>query len=121
MEAALHALMLATLFGHEPDAVNRRERRLLSVPRTMPKDDAGRWFALIHVPMLSALPWTSHGIGGRTEAWARAGVAAFRVVHAGLHVRLAGHPRNEFHGPVSWGPIHGAAPLGAFHFLAVAT
>lgn len=121
MEAALYALMLAVLFSHEVDAVSRREWRLLYVLRAMPENDAKRWFTLIHVPLFSALLWTSYGTGERVGAWTRAGVAAFCVVHAGLHLRLAGHPRNEFRGPLSWGLIHGGALLGVLYLLAVAT
>ena len=121
MEAAFCAILLGFLFGHGVDAVSRREWRLPCVPRAMPENDAERRFPPIHVPPFSAVPWASLGTGERARAWARAGVAAFRIVHAGPHLRLAGHPRSEFRGPLSWRLIHGGAILGVLHLLAVAT
>ena len=121
MKAALHAILLGFLFGHELDAVSRREWRLPCVPRAMPENDAERWFTLIHMPLFSAVPWALLGTGERAGAWARAGVAAVRIVHAGPHLGLAGHPRSEFRGPLSPGLIHGGAILGVLSLLAVAT
>ena len=120
MAPALHALLLGALFSDEVDAVSRREWRLY-VLRAMPEDDARTWFTLIHMPLFSAVLGGSFGIRKRAGAWGRVGVAAFRILHAGLHLRLARHPRNEFRGPLSWGLIHGGAVLGAVSLLMVAT
>ena len=121
MEAALHAILLGLLFGHAADAVSHREWRPLCVPRAMPENDAERRFTPIQVPPFSAVPWALLGTGERAGAWARAGVAAVRIVHAGPHPRLAGHPRSEFRGPLSPGLIHGGAILGVLSLLAAAT
>jgi hypothetical protein len=45
------------------------------------------------------------------------GLDLFAIVHAGLHWRLSGHPKYEFHSAHSRLLIYGAAFLAAVHLL----
>ncbi|MBS7806085.1 DUF6713 family protein [Variovorax sp. PCZ-1] len=109
---ALTQLMLALLFAHELDAMTQSEWRLLYVLRSL-NDEQGRWwFVAIHVPLFWALIALTHHPQAGVQRVSRLAFAAFCIVHALLHWRLANDPLSTFNSPLSWSLILGAAVLG---------
>ena len=117
MHAALYYLGLACLFTHELDAVTHSEWRLLFVLRNMPDATASPLFVALHVPLFFAILWLSQHRKPRIRDGARMAVAAFLVVHAGLHSSLSSTPQYEFHGALSRGLILSAAVFGTAYLL----
>jgi hypothetical protein len=113
----LFTLMLATLFTHELDAMTQSEWRLLYVLRGLPDDTARFWFVAIHVPLFWALMALSGHRSMVVRQRVRSGIAAFCVVHAGLHIYLRNDPLNTFNSTLSWSLILVAAFLGALHLM----
>jgi hypothetical protein len=114
----LTQLMLATLFTHELDAMTQSEWRLLYVLRSLDDDQGRWWFVAIHVPLFWALITLTHHADALVQRTSRLGLAAFCIVHALLHWRLASDPLSTFTTPLSWGLILGAAFFG-LAYLAV--
>ncbi len=113
----LAQLMLAVLATHELDAVSQSEWRLLYVLRGL-SDEQGRWwFVLLHIPLFWGLIAATQNGNSLIRRISGICLAAFCVVHAGLHARLAGHPLATFDSPLSLGLIWGAAAIGVV-FLA---
>jgi hypothetical protein len=108
----LTQLMLATLFTHELDAMTQSEWRLLYVLRSMSDSDGRWWFVAIHVPLFWALIALTHHANAGVQRASRLGLAAFCIVHALLHWRLASDPLSTFTSPLSWSLIIGAAFFG---------
>jgi hypothetical protein len=106
---------LAFLLAHELDAVDRHEWRLLPVLRWLPDGIAGRLFVLLHVPLFAAVIALLTHPSPRTRRRSRLALAAFAVVHAGLHVRFDDHPDYEFDVRSSRLLVHGAAAAGLLH------
>ncbi len=94
-------LLFAMFVAHELDAVAQREWRLLYVLRAMPETLAQDVFVLIHVPLLVLLVWLGWHPRLAVREWSRLAMAAFMVVHAGLHWRLSESPLYTFHSPTS--------------------
>ena len=107
----LYLLLLAFLLAHEMDAVACREWRLLYVLRALPDPQARAAFIALHVPLIAGLGWTL-STTHPAAVGARLVIAAFAVVHAGLHYRLRHDPLYEFHAPLSIVLIVGAAACG---------
>lgn len=111
----LTQLMLALLFTHELDAMTQSEWRLLYVLRGL-SDEQGRWwFVAAHVPLFWALIAVTHHAHARVQGVSRVGLAAFCIVHALLHLRLASDPLSSFRSPLSWCLIGGACALGVVY------
>ena len=104
--------VLALLFAHELDAVERHEWRLLPGLRSLPDGVAGRLFVLLHVPLFVAVLALVTHPSGRTRRRFRLALDVFAVVHAGLHGRFSDHPEYEFDAPSSRLLIAGAAVAG---------
>ncbi len=117
LQNQLFALMLATLFTHELDAMTQSEWRLLYVLRSLPDDTARLWFVAIHVPLFWGLIALGQHRSVALRQWARAGIAAFCIVHAGLHIHLRNDPQNTFSSTLSWSLILGAAFIGTLYLL----
>ena len=109
--------VLALLFAHELDAVERHEWRLLPGLRSLPDGLAGRLFVLLHVPLFLALFRLATHPSPRVRRRFRLALDAFAVVHAGLHAWFTDHPEYEFDAPTSRALIHGAALAGLVHLL----
>jgi hypothetical protein len=109
--------VLALLFAHELDAVERHEWRLLPGLRSLPDGLAGRLFVLLHVPLFLALFRLATHPSPRVRRRFRFALDAFAVLHAVLHRRFRGHPDYEFDGPTSRALVHGAALAGLVHLL----
>ncbi|TAG26592.1 MAG: hypothetical protein EAZ37_08770 [Burkholderiales bacterium] len=114
-------LMLATLFTHELDAMTQSEWRLLYVLRSMSDSDGRWWFVAMHVPLFWALIALTHHADALVQRASRLGLAAFCIVHALLHWRLASDPLSTFASPLSWSLILAAALAGMAYLLLVAS
>jgi hypothetical protein len=113
-------LMLATLFTHELDAMTQSEWRLLYVLRSL-SDEQGRWwFVVIHIPLFWTLIALTHHANTHVQRASRIGFAAFCIIHALLHGRLASDPLSTFSSPLSWSLILVAAALGAAYLVMAA-
>jgi hypothetical protein len=107
----VYLLLLGFFLAHELDAVACREWRLLYVLRGLSEATARAAFIALHVPLVAVLAWTTSATHP-LAANARLAVAAFALVHAGLHYRLRRNPVHEFHTPLSIVLIAGAALCG---------
>jgi hypothetical protein len=116
----LNQLMLATLFTHELDAMTQSEWRLLYVLRSLSDEQGSWWFVAIHVPLFWALIALTHHAHEGVQRASRLAFAAFCIVHALLHWRLASDPLSTFSSPLSWSLIIGAAVLGAAYLCVAA-
>lgn len=110
MKEAVYASLLAAFLAHELDAVRRHEWRILPLLSRLPEAWGAGAFAWGHIPLLFALFWWD-GPG------VQAGIAAFAVVHVGLHLLLQRHPANEFGNASSWALILLTGLLGAAWWL----
>jgi len=106
-------LMLAVMFTHELDAMTQSEWRLLYVLRSLGDEQGRWWFVALHVPLFWALIALTHQASDSVQRASRIGFAAFCIVNALLHWRLAGDPLSTFSSALSWSLILGAAALGA--------
>lgn len=106
-----YLLTLAFLFTHEIDAAFWHEWRVLPLTSFL-SDDVGREvFVWLHVPLFFAILACGDREGLRT------GVAAFAMVHVGLHWLFRNHPAYEFNNPSSWLLILAAGFFGAAYLV----
>jgi hypothetical protein len=115
---ALYSLGLAFLCAHELDAVRHTEWRLLFVLRAscfvlrdLPDPRASAAFVGLHVPLFFVILWLSHHRNQQLHSRTRVTVAAFLVVHAGLHFALALAPVTRSTGALEY-PDPGCSCLG---------
>lgn len=108
----LYYSMIGAFFTHELDAVKRHEWRVLPLLRALPERFGEQVFIWLHVPLFALLLW---GGDGDRESATRVGLAAFSVIHVGLHFIFRRHPAYEFNNPSSWGLILLAGALGAIY------
>jgi hypothetical protein len=108
--ALLYHATVAVLLTHELDALKRHEWRVLPLTSWLSDRVGEQVFLWAHVPLVVALLWF-----GETPAPGafREGVAAFAVLHVGLHWAYRHHPAYEFRGPSAWGLIVLAGVCGA--------
>ncbi len=114
---ALIQLMLAFLFTHELDAMTQAEWRLLYVLRSLSDEEGRWWLVVIHVPLFWALIALTHHKSAQVQSMSRLGLAAFCIVHALLHWRLASDPLSSFISPLSWLLILAPAALGVIYLM----
>lgn len=98
---------VAAFFTHELDAVRRHEWRVLPLTSFLPDRLGEEVFVWLHVPLFFAVLWFSRAEGFRI------GLAAFAVLHVGLHWLFRRHPAYEFNNPASWALILLTGALGA--------
>jgi hypothetical protein len=101
--------MVAAFATHELDAVRRREWRVLPLTRFLPDRVGEEVFVWAHLPLLLLVLVFSDAEGFRI------GLAAFAVVHVGLHWLFRRHPANEFNNPSSWALILLTGALGGIY------
>lgn len=111
----IYYLGISLLFTHELDAVRHSEWKLLYILRSLSEGLASSVFIAAHVPLFLLFFWLGHHPNRQVRLVFRAVVSSFLVVHAGLHLRLATAPQNEFHGALSEVLIYGAGLLGALY------
>jgi hypothetical protein len=92
----LYWMTVATLLTHELDAIRRHEWRVLPLIRFLPDRIGEEVFVWLHIPLFLTVLWSSG------DATFRLGLAAFAVVHVGLHWLLRRHPACEFNNLSSW-------------------
>jgi uncharacterized membrane protein YedE/YeeE len=109
----IYVLMLALLFTHEIDAAFRHEWRVLPITSFLPDELGRETFIWAHVPLFAGILLASDNERVRII------LAAFCVIHVGLHWLFRNHPAYEFNNASSWGLILGAGMFGfAFLFAA---
>lgn len=113
-------LMLACLMTHELDAIDKKEWRLLFGLRKMDEMHASILFLLLHIPLVVIILTLAYAGSSNVAYFSRLSLDVFAVIHLGLHWRLRNHPKNKFTGPISYGPIVGAAILGSLHACSTA-
>jgi hypothetical protein len=111
MADLLFWIVVAWIWAHELDAVQKHEWRLLPVMAQMNDVWGYRVFVLLHIPLLVWVAWAA---GNPTF---QIGFSVFVIVHGGLHWLLRKDPKYEFHDPLSYVLIFGAVPLAALHLL----
>ncbi len=104
--------VLALLITHELDAVQRHEWRLLPVLRGLPEVAGFQAFTLLHVPLFIFFFWLMGHLSPQVRQTFQIWLAAFAVVHVGLHWLFRHHPEYEFHNPLSRFLILGAGLAG---------
>jgi hypothetical protein len=107
----LYYAMLAAFLTHELDAVKRHEWRVLPLTRFLRDRLGEQLFIWSHVPLILAILWFGEDAPGADGF--RFGLAAFAVVHVGLHWLFRRHPAYEFNNPSSWSLILLTGLLGA--------
>lgn len=117
MKNALFLGGFGLLATHELDAVTQSEWRLLYLLRALPEAMARDWFVALHVPLFALLVWLCHHPRPRLREGSRMALAAFLVVHVGLHLRLQAHPLYHFHGLLSQALIFGGGICGMLYLL----
>ena len=108
---------LGLFFSHEMDAVAQAEWRLLYVLRSMSDETAMPVFIGLHVPLFGLIVWLIHHPMPRVQVLSRIALAAFLVVHAGLHFRLSDHPLYTFDSILSQTLIYGGAVCGVLYLI----
>jgi hypothetical protein len=104
--------MVAAFLTHELDAVKRHEWRVLPLTSFLPDRVGEQVFIWAHLPLLFLLLRFS---GEEPEGGVRIGLAAFAVIHVGLHWIYRRHPANEFDNPGSWALILLTGALGGVY------
>ena len=99
-------VMLAFLFTHEIDAAFRHEWRVLPITSFLPDELGREVFIWAHVPLFAGILHASD------NQRLRIGLAAFCVIHVGLHWIFRNHPAYEFNNASSWGLILAAGVFG---------
>ncbi|MEM7470600.1 MAG: DUF6713 family protein [Pseudomonadota bacterium] len=110
----LYYSTIGAFFKHELDAVKRHEWRVLPLLRAIPERFGEQVFIWLHVPLFALLLW---GGDGEPKSVTRVGLAAFSIVHVGLHFVFRRHPAYEFNNPSSWGLILLSGFLGGTYLV----
>ena len=109
----IYFLMLAFLFTHEIDAAFRHEWRVLPITSFMPDELGREVFIWAHVPLFAIILFASE------SQRLRIGLAAFCVIHVGLHWIFRNHPAYEFNNASSLGLILAAGVSGVAFLIVV--
>ncbi len=110
MTDLIYYCMVGALFTHELDATKRHEWRILPLTSFLPETVGEQTFIWLHLPLFTVL--LLGGESGETNG-VRLGLAAFAILHVGLHWLYRKHPANEFNNLSSWALILSAGALGA--------
>lgn len=117
MKNALFLLGFGFLASHELDAVTQSEWRLLYVLRGLSDELAESAFVALHVPLFALIVWLCHHPRPRLREGSRLALAAFLVIHVGLHLRLRGDALYRFHDGLSQALIFGGGLCGLLYLL----
>lgn len=110
------AAMLGAFFTHELDAMKKHEWRILPVLRSFSESTGEALFLWLHVPLFAVLILL---LTAEPENVGRLALAAFAVVHVGLHFLFRKHPANEFTTVSSWSLILLTGFLGLAYLVLV--
>jgi FlaA1/EpsC-like NDP-sugar epimerase len=119
MGEGLFVLTLALFFTHELDAIARHEWRMFPVMSRLDDRQGFVVFLLAHVPIFALILWFSFAPTA-VGAAVRIIVAAFAIIHIGLHRIYRRHPANEFNNAVSQALIWGTGIAGALYLATAA-
>ncbi len=117
MKNIIFNLGFATLLTHELDAIAQSEWKLLFILRSLPEETAPSAFVIIHVPLIAALLWLTNNESQLIKNWSRIALAAFLVIHSGLHKLLENSPNSSFNSLLSLGLIYGGGLLGLLYLI----
>lgn len=109
---------VGTLFTHELDAMPNHEWRVLPATSWLPDDLGMVVFVLAHIPLFALVIGMLASLAPVVRRRTRSAVAAFLVLHAGLHWLFSGHEQYEFGSTMSLFLIGFSAVLGVV-FLAL--
>ena len=108
---------VSLLFTHELDAMTHSEWRVLPLTSWLSPEVGRIAFVVLHVPLFAfVLGWLTSQVPGRVVT-AQFWIAAFLVIHAGLHLAFSGHAEYTFDGILSNTLIFSAAACGAIYLL----
>ena len=116
LQDLLYYTLVGAFFTHELDAVKRHEWRVLPALSSLPERTAEQTFIWLHVPLFALLLWGGEGDPASTT---RIALAAFAIVHVGLHVLFRRHPAYEFNNLSSWGLILLTGLLGVIYLFSL--
>ncbi|MEO1034501.1 MAG: DUF6713 family protein [Pseudomonadota bacterium] len=117
LRSAVFMLGLGVLFTHELNAMQHAEWRVLPLLRAL-DDDLGRdLFVLLHIPLFAGIVAAVASTAAKLRTRSRLVVAAFLVIHGGLHFLYTDHAAYTFSGPIANGLIYGGAVCGAVYLL----
>ena len=119
MKNFLFYLGFATLITHELDAMTQSEWRLLFILRNLPEQVASVTFVMLHIPLLTILLWLISNESLGIRYWSRIAVAAFLIVHVGLHKLLEQNPDYTFNSLLSLSFIYGGGFLGLIYLVSI--
>ena len=88
--------------------------KIVSVKCRFSKDGV---FVIAHIPIYAVLVALVASTNERIRDGARIAIAAFLVVHGGLHALFMNHPDYEFSSVLSNALIFGGAALGAMFLM----
>lgn len=117
MKKLIFYLGFATIITHELDAMTQSEWRLLFILRSLPEETASLAFVILHVPLIAALLWLTNNQSQLIKNWSRIALAAFLMIHSGLHKLLENSPNYTFNSTLSLGLIYGGGLLGLFYLI----
>ncbi|MGD1912535.1 MAG: DUF6713 family protein [Rivularia sp. (in: cyanobacteria)] len=119
MKNLIFNLGFATILTHELDAMTQSEWKLLFILRNLPEETASVAFVVLHVPLIAALLWLTNNELKPIKNWSRIGLAAFLVIHSGLHKLLEDSPNYTFNSTLSLGLIYGGGLIGLLYLILV--
>ncbi len=111
-------LGLALLLTHELDAMRNNEWQVLPVTAHFPSPLGEDVFVWLHVPLFAISIGCIASLRPRLRSVSRIWVAAFLVIHGGLHWFFSGQPEYEFASLQSSFLIYGASVCGTLYLLA---
>ncbi|MEO1433537.1 MAG: DUF6713 family protein [Cyanobacteria bacterium J06633_8] len=119
MKNLIFYLGLATIITHELDAMTQSEWKLLFILRSLPEEIASSIFVILHIPLIAGLLWLTNNELQAVKNWSRILLAAFLVIHSGLHKLLENHPDYTFNSWLSLGLIYGGGLIGFVYLIMV--
>ena len=119
MRNLIFNLGLATILTHELDAMTQSEWRLLFILRSLPEKTASTAFVVLHVPLIAVLLWLTNNESEVIKNLSRIALAAFLIIHSGLHKLLENSPNYTFNSTLSLGLIYGGGLLGLVYLILI--
>ena len=115
MSNYIYILALALLTTHELDAIYRHEWRIFPVLNRLSDNLASFIFITVHIPLFFIVFWLSFHPEQTVREPAQITIAAFCILHVGLHFLLREHKANEFDNPLSQFLIWACGTAGAVY------
>ena len=119
MKNLIFNLGFATILTHELDAMMQSEWRILFILRSLPEETASTAFVILHVPLITVLLWLTNNEAEVIKNWSRIALAAFLIIHSGLHRLLENSQNYTFNSTLSLGLIYGGGFLGFVYLILI--